>query len=185
MSVETREIDQILHSETGHNTIFKLKLGDESRDVLIKDYQLDPVKGVLIHADLQTVSMDQKMAFDVPVQIEGTAEGVKMGGILDLVTREIHVECLPSDVPDHIHIEVTDLNIGDALRVENLTMATDKVSILSDPELVVLVIVPPAVEEEEVAEEAAEEIEGAEPEVIKKGKAEEEEGAETEGKDDA
>lgn len=178
LSVDSRDVDHILHSETGRNTIFKLEVGANSRVVLIKDYQLDPIKGTLLHADFQTVTMGEKMTFKVPIQTVGTSEGVKLGGVLDLVLREIELECFPADVPDHLLVDVTELEVGDSVRVEALQIDRSRISVVSDPELVVLTIVPPHVEKEveevevemEVEEEAAEE-----PELIKKGKAGEEE----------
>ena len=174
VSVQLREVDQILCSETGHNTIFKLQVGSNSTDVLIRDYQLDPVKGTLLHADFQVVALDKKMTFAVPVQIVGTASGVTAGGVLDIVLREIELECLPSDVPDHIPVDVTELEIGDSVRVEALQIDLSKISVLSDPALVILSVVPPHVEEEPEVIPEEEELE--EPELIKKGKAEEEGG---------
>ena len=118
VSVNLQDVDLILHSEAGHNTIFQLQVSGKLTDVLIKDYQLDPVKGSLLHADFQAVALDQKMTFAVPVQIVGTAEGVIAGGVLEQVLREIEVECLPTEVPDHIPLDVTALEIGDSVRVE-------------------------------------------------------------------
>lgn len=180
VSVNAQDVDLILHSEAGHNTIFQLQVSGKLTDVLIKDYQLDPVKGSLLHADFQAVALDQKMTFAVPVQIVGTAEGVIAGGVLDQVLREIEVECLPTEVPDHIPLDVTELEIGDSVRVEALQLDSPKLSLLSAPDLVILSVVPPHVEEE--VEEIVEEEELEEPELIKKGKAEEEE-KEEEGKE--
>ncbi len=173
VSVNAQDVDLILHSEAGHNTIFQLQVSGNFTDVLIKDYQLDPVKGSLLHADFQAVALDQKMTFAVPVQVVGTAQGVTAGGVLDQVLREIEVECLPTEVPDHIPLDVTELEIGDSVRVEALQLDSPKISLLSAPDLVILSIVPPQVEEE--VEEIVEEEELEEPELIKKGKAEEEE----------
>ncbi|MEE8349086.1 MAG: 50S ribosomal protein L25 [Acidobacteriota bacterium] len=180
LSVEMKDVDQILRSESGHNTIFKLTWGKSSNDVLIKDYQLDPLHGTLLHADFLTISMDEKMTFAVPVHVEGTAVGVTSGGVLDLILREVDLECFPADLPDHLTLDVTDLDIGDSIRVKALTVDLSKVSVLSDPELVVLIVVPPHVEKE--PEEDALEVETdleaegtAEPEVIKKGKEADEE----------
>ena len=183
VSVNAQDVDLILHSEAGHNTIFQLQVSGKLTDVLIKDYQLDPVKGSLLHADFQAVALDQKMTFAVPVQIVGTAEGVIAGGVLDQVLREIEVECLPTEVPDHIPLDVTELEIGDSVRVEALQLDSPKLSLLSAPDLVILSVVPPHVEEE--VEEIVEEEELEEPELIKKGKAEEEEKEEEEGKEQA
>ncbi len=186
VSVEIRDVDQILRSKTGHNTIFKLAVGKTSSDVLIKDYQLDPVKGTLLNADFQTVSMDEKMTFSIPIQTQGTSVGVIAGGVLDLVLREISVECLPVELPDHIIIEVADLDIGESIRVEDLNIDSSRINLLSAPELVVLSIVAPHVEKEpeEVALADEKDLleEGAdEPEVIKKGK---EAGEETKDKEE-
>ncbi len=169
VAVDPKDIHRILHSESGHNTIFKLQLPDVTKDVLIRDYQLDPVKGHLLHADFQTVAMDEVMVFEVPIEAVGNSIGVKNGGILDIVLREIELECLPSDVPDSLEVDVTALDIGDVIRVEDLKFDSTKITLLSEPDLVVLNIASPAVEEEE---EPVEEV-VAEPEVIKKGKVEE------------
>ncbi|MCZ6768107.1 MAG: 50S ribosomal protein L25 [Acidobacteria bacterium] len=182
VSVNAQDVDLILHSEAGHNTIFQLQVSGKLTDVLIKAYQLDPVKGSLLHADFQAVALDQKMTFAVPVQVVGTAQGVIAGGVLDQVLREIEVECLPTEVPDHIPLDVTELEIGDSVRVGALQLDNSKISLLSAPDLVILSIVPPHVEEE--VEEIVEEEELEEPELIKKGKAEEEE-KEEEGKEQA
>lgn len=171
LSVDYKELDGILHSDTGQNTIFTLKFGSSSKNVLVRDYQLDPIRGNLIHADFQSVSMDQTMSFEVPVLPLGESVGVKAGGVLDQVLRQIEVECLPTDVPDNIPVETSQLDIGQAVRVSELKVDTSKVTILSDPELVVLAISPPHVVEEEEAEVVDEE-ETAEPELIKKGKEE-------------
>ncbi|MDA2924841.1 50S ribosomal protein L25 [Acidobacteria bacterium AH-259-L09] len=181
LSVNPKDLDRILHSETGHNTIFKLEFGGGSRDVLIKDYQLDPIDGNLLHADFQAVVMDEVMIFEVPVQTVGTSKGVKAGGVLDMVLREIEMECLPQDVPDHVRMDVAELDVGDSVRVEDLQIDTSKIAVLSNPELVVLTIVPPHVERE-VEEVVEVEEEVAEPELITKGKVEAEE--ETEAKEE-
>jgi len=175
VSVDPRDIHRILHSDTGRNTIFKLDVDGTSRDVLIRDMQLDPLRDTLLHADFQAIAMDQTMEFDVPVEPIGTAKGVKTGGgLLEVVLRTVQVECLPGDVPQHIAVDVNDLEVGGTVRISQLTVDTEKIKILNDPDLVVLSVVLPAAEKvEEVAaptEEAT-----TEPEVIKKGKAEEEE----------
>jgi large subunit ribosomal protein L25 len=162
ISVDPRDVHRILHSETGHNTIFKLRVDSDATDVLIKDYQLDPVRDSLLHADFQVISMDRKMTFEVPIQAVGTASGVKTGGILDTVLREIQVECLPGDVPDHIRVDVTELDIGDSVRVAELQVETSRVNMISEPDLVVLTVVAPHVE----AEPEVEEEEVAEPELV-------------------
>lgn len=172
ISVDPDEVDRILQSETGHNTIFELEIGGNSRQVLIKDYQLHPVTDQLMHADFQAIAMDQLMEFEVRIEIAGVPKGVRnTGGVLDMVLREIKLECLPIDVPDRIRIDVTELEIGDAIRVADLQVDTSKVTVLSEPDLVLVTVVPPHVEKEPevvVVEPVVE------PEVIRKGKVEEE-----------
>ena len=178
VSVDPNEVRAILHSETGRNTIFAVSVdGSEQNNAMVKDYQLDPVQGSLIHTDFLEIAMDRLLELTVNVEIVGEAEGVKIdGGIMDFVTRSIEVECLPSDIPESIKVDVSPLKINDYIRVKNIQ--TDaKVKILSDPEIVIVTIVPPI--KEEVPVEVV--VETAEPEVIKKGKAVEE-GAEEEQK---
>jgi large subunit ribosomal protein L25 len=179
VSVNPNDVKTILHSESGRNTIFIIKVdGSEPNNVMVKDYQLNPVKGNLIHADFLEIAMDRLLELTVNIELVGEAEGVKLdGGIMDFVTRSIEVECLPSDIPESIKVEVSHLKINDYIRVKNIQ--TDaKVKILSDPEVVIVTIVHP-IKEEAPAEAVA--AETAEPEVIKKGKAGEE-GAEEEQK---
>jgi large subunit ribosomal protein L25 len=177
VTVDPVAVRSILHSETGRNTIFAVSVdGSDHGNAMVKDYQLDPVQGNLIHADFLEIAMDRLLELSVNIEIVGEAEGVKIGGgIMDIVTRSIQVECFPSDIPESIKVDVTALKINDYIRVKNIQ--TDaKVKILTDPEIVVVTIVPPI--KEEVPVEAAVP-ETAEPEVIKKGKAVEE-GAEEE-----
>ena len=178
--VDPKKILEIIHSESGVNTIFQLGLADTEarRHVMIKEYQVDPVRGNLIHADFVRIQMDEVIEVDVPVQATGEAAGVKLdGGILDHVTRQVRVSCLPGDIPEHIVIDVTPLKIGDALRVSDLPKS-DKYRILSEADVTLVVVTPPA--KEEVAAPAAEAAPAApaEPEVIKKGKAADEEAGE-------
>lgn len=153
VAVSPKEVMKIFESDSGRNTIFSVKVGSESRNVVIKDFQLDPIKGNLLHVDFQRIDMDQKMSFQVPVETVGTSTGVKNhGGILDMVMREIEIECLPKDVPDHLQIDITDLDVGDSYRVSSISVDPNKFTILSDPDNVVLTIVSPRVEEvEEIA----------------------------------
>jgi large subunit ribosomal protein L25 len=176
VSVDPVVVKTILHSETGKNTIFAVSVdGADQGNAMVKDYQLDPVHGDLIHTDFLEIAMDRLLVLSVNVEAVGEAEGVKLdGGIMDIVTRSIEIECLPSDIPESIKVDVSHLKINDYIRVKNLQ--TDaKVKILTEPEVVVVTIVPPI--KEELPVEAA--AETAEPEVIKKGKAVEE-GAEEE-----
>jgi large subunit ribosomal protein L25 len=178
VTVNPNDVRAILHSETGRNTIFAISVdGSEQNNAMVKAYQLDPVKGNLIHADFLEIAMDRLLELTVNVELLGEPEGVKLdGGIMDFVTRSIEVECLPSDIPESIKVDVSHLKINDYIRVKNI-QPDAKVKVLSDPEIVIVTIVPPAKEEAAPVEAAA--TEAAEPEVIKKGKATEE-GAEEE-----
>lgn len=180
VSVDPEALGDILHSDSGQNTIFTVTLeGHPPVNAMVKQYQLDPVKGNLIHSDLLEIAMDRLLQLSVNVEIVGEAEGVKLdGGLMDIVTRSIDVECLPSDIPDSIKVDVTALKINDYIRAKNLP-SDPKVKILTDPEVVIVTIVPPIKEEVPVVEAPAE---TTEPEVIKKGKAAEEGEATTEEK---
>jgi large subunit ribosomal protein L25 len=168
LSVDPVAVRAILYSETGRNTIFGVSVdGSVQNNAMVKAYQLDPVQGNLIHADFLEIAMDRMLELTVNVELVGEAEGVKIdGGIMDFVTRSIEVECLPSDIPESIKVDVSPLKINDYIRVKNI-QADAKVRILSDPEVVIVTIVPPVKEEVPVVEAA---VETAEPEVIKKGK---------------
>jgi len=177
VSVDPQVVAEILHSDSGQNTIFSLSVdGGEHANAMVKEYQLDPVKGNLIHADFLQIAMDRRLQVSVNVELVGEAEGVKGGGLMDFVTRSIDIECLPADIPDSIKVDVSHLKINDYVRVRNIA-PDPKIEVLTDPDVVVVTIVPPV--KEAVPVEAAPEV--AEPEVIKKGKAVEE-GAEEEKK---
>ena len=174
VSVNPKQITQILHSESGHNTIFDLKLGEESAKAMIVDWQYEPVYGALLHVDFKRIAMDERMRVKVPVLLQGEAEGVKQqGGILEQVQREVELECLPGDIPSHIPADVHELVFGKVLRVSDLPH-DPKWKFLTDPNQPVAHIVSVKEEvaptPEAVAEAAA--AAPAEPEVIKKGKQE-------------
>jgi large subunit ribosomal protein L25 len=173
VAVSPKEITTILRSATGANTLFDLDIDGKRRKVILKEFQLEPVKGQILHADFYEVALDRALEVKVHVEIQGTPVGVKVqGGILDFVTRELEVECLPADIPEKIVADVTHLEMGRHLRVSEL-VAPPKVKILTAPDVVVVHVVAPRAEEAPAAAEAvAEEPAAAEPEVIKKGKAE-------------
>jgi large subunit ribosomal protein L25 len=182
VAVSARDIANILRSDTGHNTIFKLALPQtdgEPANVIIKDYQIDPVRGRLLHADLMRLSMTEVTRVWVAVEPIGDPVGVKTdGGILELQLREIEVECLPGDIPESLKVEVANLHIGDHVTVTDLIYDRERVKVLADEHQIVAGVLAPRMIEEvapvaEVVEGEAEAV--AEPEVIKKGKAEEEE----------
>jgi len=174
ISVDPHLVQVILHSEAGRNSIFNIDVDGSSQDnAMVKDYQLDPVHGNLIHVDFVKIALDQKLTLTVNIEPVGDPEGVKLGGgIMDFVTRSIEVECLPQDIPDSIAVDVTKLQINDYIRVANLEV-DPKVKILTEPDVVIVTIIPPVKEEEPVTAEEEEE-QAEEPEVIKKGKASEE-----------
>ncbi|MCI0356386.1 MAG: 50S ribosomal protein L25 [Acidobacteria bacterium] len=178
VTLNPREIAHILHSESGHNTIFDLQVGEERTKAMIVDWQYEPVRGALLHVDLKRIAMDERLRVKVPIVLKGEAEGVKQqGGILEQVLREVELECLPDDIPGHIDVDVTHLVFGKVLRVSDLPHS-EKIKFLSDANYPVAHIV--AVKEEVApAPEAALEAVAvpAEPEVIKKGKQETEEEA--------
>ena len=184
VSVSPRDIATILRSATGENTLFDLDLEGGRRKVLIKDYQLEPVKGHLLHADFYEVALDKLLHVTVHVELQGVPVGVKVqGGVLDFITRELEVECLPGDIPEKIVVDVSALEMGKHLRVSDLQVP-EKVTMLTEPDNVVAHVVAPRAEEAPVVAEAAPVEAGAEPEVIKKGKAEEgDEKAESKDKD--
>jgi len=186
VAVDPRQVLRILHSESGHNTIFDLALDSERVKAMIVDWQFEPIKGRLLHVDLQRIAMDKKLTVTVPIVLKGEAEGVKtQGGILEQLLREIEVECLPSDIPKAIEVDISHLVFGVETRVKDVVPSA-KLKILTDPEEMIAHITS-VKEEVVVTPEAAAEAAAAapaEPEVIKKGKqeVEGEEGAEAEAK---
>lgn len=183
LTVDPKQITKILHSESGHNTIFDLQVGKAGKEkVMIVDWQYDPIKGKLLHIDLKRIDMTQTIKVSVPITLVGEAAGVKQqGGILDQVLREVEIECLPADIPSHIDVDVSELVFGQVIRVANLPHS-GKLKFITDEDQAVAHIT--TVKEEEVATpEAAADAAAApaEPEVIKKGKQETEEAPAAEG----
>jgi len=186
LSVNAKQVNAILRSESGHNTLFQVDLGGKHEPAILKDWLTDPVTGKLLHVDLLRVAMDVRMRVQVPVHTFGDPAGVKVqGGVFEMVTREVEIECLPGDIPAEFKADVSGLMLNQALRARDLQMDTSKLKLLTDPDQVLAHVVTLKVEEEKPAEVVA--TEGAvpaEPEVIKKGKkeVEGEEGAEGEVK---
>jgi large subunit ribosomal protein L25 len=179
ITVDPKQISRILHSGSGHNTVFDLKLAGEQTKAMIVDWQYEPIKGTLMHIDLKRIAMDQTLRVEVPVQLMGVAEGVKtQGGILEQMLREVAIECLPEDIPDHIEVDVTSLVFGQVLRVKDLPH-NPKIKFVSDEDQPVAHITSVKEVVEAAPAEAGAEVAAApaEPEVIKKGKQETEEGA--------
>ncbi len=186
LALDAGEAQQVLRTAE-HNIIHEVRVegGDPAR-AMLKDWLLDPVRGDLLHMDLQRVAMDVLIRVRVRVHTFGEPQGVKVqGGIFERVAREIEVECLPGDIPDEIHFDVSELTIGKQLRAGDLPLDPAKVRLLTDPQRVIAHVIAPSKEEEAAAPEAAAAVVAAapaEPEVIKKGKKEVEEGEEGEGK---
>jgi len=174
VSVDPKQMSRILHSETGHNSIFDLSLDGQSAKVMIVDWQYEPIKGALLHVDLKRIAMDKVLQVSVPIVLKGEAPGVKQqGGILEQILREVEIECLPADIPSHIDADVSQLMFGQVIRVSDLPHS-DKLKFLTDEGQSVAHVV--AVKEVVEAAPAEAAVEGAaapaEPEVIKKGKQE-------------
>jgi large subunit ribosomal protein L25 len=186
LSVNAKQVSAILRSESGHNTLFQVELGGKQQPAILKDWLVDPISGKLLHVDLLRVAMDVRMKVMVPVHTFGEPSGVKVqGGVFEVVTREVEIECLPADIPTEFRVDVSELMLGKQLRANELPLDTSKMKLLTEPERVLAHVVALKVEEEKPAEAvAAETATPAEPEVIKKGKkeVEGEEGAEAEAK---
>jgi large subunit ribosomal protein L25 len=186
LSVNAKQVNAILRSESAHNTLFQVDLDGKHEPAILKDWLTDPVSGKLLHVDLLRVAMDVRMRVQVPVHTFGDPAGVKVqGGVFEVVTREVEIECLPGDIPTEFKADISGLMLNQALRARDLQIDTTKLKLLTDPEQVLAHVVTLKVEEEKPAEVVATEgVTPAEPEVIKKGKkeVEGEEGAEGEAK---
>jgi large subunit ribosomal protein L25 len=179
VTVEPKALSRILHSDSGANTLITLRVEGESETrVLVKEYQLDPITHDLLHADFYRVAMDRVIQVTVPITLKGEAKGVKLqGGIVDFVTRQIELECLPGDIPEHLDVDVTELMMNDGVRVRDLATG-GKWTSLTEPDTLIVHLVAPRAEEAPAADAAAVAAAPgtpAEPEVIKKGKTDKEE----------
>ncbi|MBV8841960.1 MAG: 50S ribosomal protein L25 [Bryobacterales bacterium] len=186
VAVSPKEINRILHSRTGSNTIFNLAVtGGENTPVMIVDWQSDPVKDNLIHVDLKRVDLNKAIRVRVPVVTTGEPKGVKIqGGLHETVTREVEIECLPDSIPEQFSVDVAELMIGQNVRAGSIQMG-DGIKLVSSPDTVISHVVALRAEETTAAAEGAEGAPApaaAEPEVIKKGKKEEEGAAPAEEK---
>ena len=170
VELDPKQITRILHSDSGHNTIFDLEISGGARTkVMIVDWQYEPIKGKLMHIDLKRIAMDKAMRVNVPIMLEGIPVGVKtQGGILDQVLREVIIECLPGDIPSHIDVNVTNLGLNGVIRVADLPHA-GKFKFITEETATVCHVVAIKEEAAAVADVVAA---PAEPEVAKKGKTE-------------
>ena len=177
LEVNAKQVSAILRSAMGHNTILTVKTKNGEDAAILKDWQVDPVKGTLIHVDLFRVAMDALMRVKIPVHTFGEAQGVKLqGGIFEMVTREVEIECLPADIPTEFRLDISPLMIGMQLRAADIQLDSKKMKLISDPQRVLAHVVALRVEEEKPAEAVAAEAAAApaEPELIKKERKEKE-----------
>lgn len=180
IEVDRYELRDLLRKSSSENAVFLLKLGNtgKSRHTMIRDMQVDPVSRQILHVDFQRVNMSEKVRVMVSIELLGTPTGVKNeGGVLDFITREVEVECLPAEIPAHIDVDVSGLQIGQHVEAANL-LVPDKVTLLEDATRVIASVGHPRVIEVEEEEEGLLEAELTEPEVIGRGKEEEDEEAE-------
>jgi large subunit ribosomal protein L25 len=186
VEVDPKAISRILFSESGHNTIFDLTLGEQANaaKAMIVDWQREPINDKLIHIDLKRIALDKALRVSVPIKLVGVPVGVKThGGILDQVLREVEIECLPADIPSHIDVDITNLGLHQVLRVSELPHS-DKIKFLEDEDTTVAHVVsireeaPAGVDAATVATAGT----PAEPEVAKKGKTDADAAKKPEGK---
>ncbi|SRR5487761_1900527 len=173
VAVSPKEVNKILHSNTGYNTIFTLSVkGGETVPAMVVDWQNDPVKDNLLHVDLKRIDLTLRLRVKVPVHTTGEATGVKLqGGLLELITREVEIDCLPDDIPEQFLVDVKELSIGENIRASQIALS-GSIKLLSNPEAVIAHVVSLKAEEAPAAEAVV--AAPAEPEVAKKGKKEEE-----------
>ena len=171
VTVDPKVITKILHSDSGHNSIFDLSVeGGTGSKVMIVDWQNEPIKGKLLHIDLKRIAMNVRMTVSVPVQLQGTPVGVKTGGgVLSQVLHEVEIECLPDDIPSHIDVDVTGLELNGAIHISDLPHS-EKIEFLGEDDALVAHVTTMKEEAETEPVVAS----PAEPEVAKKGKPEEE-----------
>jgi large subunit ribosomal protein L25 len=174
VALDPKEVNSILRSTSGHNTIFNVDIQGKRDPVMIVDWQNEPIKGQLLHIDLKRIDLTKRVHVKVPIHTTGDPKGVKIqGGLHEVVSREVEIECLPDDIPEQFTIDVANLMIGQSIRVGEIPLI-GSMKLLSSPDTVVSHVVAVRASEEAAAAtpEAATPV--AEPEVIKKGKKEEE-----------
>ena len=181
LSVDPKAVLRILHSDSGANTLINLRVDGTEARVMVKEYQLDPITHQLLHADFYALAMDKEITVTVPIVLKGESRGVKQqGGIVDFVTRDIEVQCLPTDIPENIAVDITELMLNQSIRLKDLPQGP-KWKAITDGETMIVHVVMPKAEESATAAAAdataaaAAPAAPAEPEVIKKGKEEKDE----------
>jgi large subunit ribosomal protein L25 len=173
LALNAKQLGAIFRSESGHNTLFQVDLSGKHEPAILKDWLVDPVTGNLLHVDLLRVAMDVRMRVKVPVHTFGEPTGVKQqGGVFEIVTREVEIECLPAEIPTEFRADVSGLMLGQQLRAGELPIPPN-MKLVTDPDRVLAHVVALRVEEEKPVDAvAADAAAPAEPEVIKKGKKE-------------
>jgi len=174
IAVDPKTLMGILRGESGVNTLIGLKVGSEDVKVLMREYQVDPLTRRLLHVDFYRIAMDKLLVVKVPVTVKGEAKGIKQqGGLLDIVHREIEVECLPANIPESIELDVTELMLGQAIRLRDVAASPTWRAVTDGDVMLVHIVAPRAAVEPAAADAvAAAPAAAAEPEVIKKGKPE-------------
>jgi len=174
--IDSKELAKALQTEAGENVLIDLDIrkGPQSdrKVVMLKDIQVDPLQRVTLHTDFYEVTMDEMVTVEVPVHLVGKPEGTKVGGILEQVRRVIQVQCLPGDIPKSIDIDVSALNIGDSIHVQEINV--EKAKIISDTNFTIATVVPPVVEEKVAEAVAPEAVEGVEVKEKEEGEEEKE-----------
>ena len=176
VSVDPKALLEIFHSDSGVNTLIDLLVDDgNAKQVLVKEFQVHPVSSELLHVDFYRLALDKKITVAVPIVLKGESLGVKQeGGLVDFIHREVQVECMPTEIPEKIEIDISDLMIGQGVRLHEVS-GDFPWSPVSDPDTLLVHVIAPKVEEEpeeeEVADGEADSAEGGESEQVEKGKA--------------
>ena len=179
VAVSPRELNAIVYSGSGHNTIFNLAIDGSSTPVMIVEHQNDPIRGTLLHVDLQRIDLSKRLRVTVPARTHGEPKGIKQqSGIYEIVTRTVEIECLPDEIPESFDLDVTELMVGQNIRASDMPL-TGTMKLLSAPDTVIAHVVAPRGAETTTAEAGTE---AAQPDVVKKGKKEEEGGDKGGGK---
>lgn len=171
LAVSEKALNSLVYTAETH--LISLKVNEKELDCVIKDIQFDPLTDKVVHFDLIGLTTGEKFQLEVPVQLNGTPLGIKEGGIIQHLIHKLEIECLPKDIPQHININISELKIGDAIHVKDLSY--ENITFLNPEDSVIVSVTHPKVEKEPVEVEEIAEEEQTEPEVIGKGKTEEEE----------
>ena len=177
LTIDAKQLSTLLHSIRGDTALLTLQLGKEKRKdrkVIFKEMQRDPIRGDLLHVDLHHISLTENINVEVPVILRGTPVGVRTkSGIVQHTLHKLEIECLPTNIPEHIEVDIESLDVGDSIHVDNIVL--DKGRIVTEPQRTVVTVVPPTIIKEAVPVEEVKEEEVEEPEVIEKGEGKEEE----------